>query len=76
MNPLAPVAVWGFWVLLAAGWMLDELHVRGAAVFVLLWLAGFAGSRFVFSGMLFTPYVAVLDVALVFAIFKGDIRLK
>ena len=75
MNLLAPVAFWGFWLLLGAGWMLGELHLRGAAVFVLLWLAGFAGSRLVLDGSLFTSYVAVLDILLVFAIFKRDIRL-
>ena len=75
MNLLAPAAVWGFWILLAAGWAAGELHVKGTAVFLLLWLAGFAASRFVFSAIPFTPYVAVLDIALVFAIFKGDITL-
>jgi hypothetical protein len=75
MNLLAPVAVWGFWILLAAGWMLGELRLKGTAVFVVLWLAGFAGAGLVFQGMLFTPYVAVLDIALVLAIFKGDVRL-
>ena len=75
MNPLAPLALWGFWVLLAAGWMLDELHLKGTAVFVLLWLGGFLGAGFVLQGMLFTPYVAALDIALVLAIFKGDVRL-
>jgi hypothetical protein len=75
MN-VAPVAIWGFWILLAAGWLLGELHLKGTAVFLLLWLAGFAGTRFVLGGMLFTPYVAALDIALVFAIFKGDVRLR
>lgn len=75
MNPFAPVALWGFWILLGAGWGLGELHVKGTAVFLLLWLAGFAGSGFVRGETLWTPYVAVLDITLVFAIFKGDIRL-
>jgi hypothetical protein len=75
MNLLAPVAFWGFWGLLGAGWMLGELRLKGTAVFVLLWLAGFAGSRFVLDGSLFTSYVAVLDILMVFAIFKRDIRL-
>jgi hypothetical protein len=75
MNLLAPVAVWGFWLLLAAGWMLGELHGRGTAVFVLLWIAGMAASRFVLGGALFTSYVAFLDIALVLTIFKGDVRL-
>jgi hypothetical protein len=76
MNPLAPVAMWGFWILLGVGWMLDELDWKGIAIFVLLWLAGYAGSSFVASGMLFTSYVAVLDIALVLVIFKGDVRLR
>jgi hypothetical protein len=76
MNLLAPIAVWGFWILLVAGWMLGELHVKGTAFFVLLWVAGFAGASFVLQGMLFIPYVAVLDIALVFAVFKGDVRLR
>jgi hypothetical protein len=75
MNLFAPVALWGFWILLGAGWAAGELHVKGSAVFLLLWLAGFVGSRFVFSALLFLPYVAVLDIALVFAVFKGDITL-
>jgi hypothetical protein len=75
MNLLAPVAIWGFWILLGAGWMVDELRWKGTAIFLLLWVAGVAGSRFVLDG-LFTPYVAVLDIALVFVIFKGDVRLN
>jgi len=76
MNLLAPAALWGFWILLAAGWMSGELQWRGTTVFLLLWLAGFVGSRFVLYGTLFTPYVAVLDIDLVFIIFKGDVRLN
>ena len=45
MNPFAPVAVWGFWALIATGWMLGELGWRGTALFTLLWLAAFFGSR-------------------------------
>jgi len=76
MNLLAPIAVWGFWILLVAGWLLGELHVRGTAFFVLLWFAGFVGASFVVQGMLFIPYVAVLDIALVLVIFKGDVPLR
>ena len=76
MNLLAPVALWGFWILLVAGWMLGELHLKGTVIFLLLWLAGFAGSGVVLHGTLFTPYVAALDIALVFVIFKGDVRLR
>ena len=75
MNVFAPVASLGFWVLLVAGWMLGELQVRGTVVFVLLWFAGLAATSALHYGILFTPYVAILDIALVLAIFKGDITL-
>jgi hypothetical protein len=71
---LAPIASLAFWILLVAGWLLGELQVKGTAVFVLLWIAGFA-ARGGSYGMLFVPYVAVLDIALVLVIFKGDIQL-
>jgi hypothetical protein len=75
MNVMAPVATLGFWVLLGAGWLLGELQVKGIAIAVLLWLAGFAACRLLVPGVLFTPYVAILDIALVLIIFKGDITL-
>jgi hypothetical protein len=75
MNLLAPVASWGFWILLGGGWAAGELTGRGVTIAILLWLAGFAGSRFAAPG-LFMPYVAMLDIGLVFAIFKGDVTLR
>jgi hypothetical protein len=76
MNVFAPVAIYGFWLLLIAGWVLDELRFKGAAVFVLLWAAGSAGFTFAGHRSLFTPYAAVLDIALVLIIFKGDVTLR
>ena len=73
---LAPVAWWGFWLLLGAGWMLGELRWKGIAASLLLWLVGYAGTSFVVQGVWFTPYVAVLDIGLVFVIFKGDVWLR
>ncbi len=75
MNLLAPLAALAFWILLGAGWLLGELHVKGITIAVLLWLAGFAACRLFVPGALFTPYVAILDIALVLIIFKGDISL-
>lgn len=75
MNSLAPIALWGFWMLLAGGWIFGELRVKGVTIFLLLWVAGYVGSRFVLDGALFTSYVAVLDIALVLTIVKSDIRL-
>jgi hypothetical protein len=69
------VALWGFWVLLVVGWVRGDLGVRGTAVFIALWLAGHLAAGLVLYGLLFAPYVAILDIVLVFAIFKGDVRL-
>ena len=72
----ALIAHVGFWVLLAYGWFWDELSLRAIAVFVLLWVGGMFGLRLVPQGeAMFFSYVALLDVVLVFLIFKGDVRL-
>ena len=75
---LAGLAAWvayaAFWALLFIGWFSDELGVRGAAVFLILWVSGFFGlPSLPFGATLFAPFVAVLDIALIFAVFKGDI---
>jgi hypothetical protein len=76
----AGIAWWiahvSFWTLLAYGWAFDELGLRGIVVFLLLWGAGFFGLPYLPCGAnMFSSFVAVLDVALVFLIFKGDVRL-
>ncbi|HLA15073.1 MAG TPA: hypothetical protein VJZ25_08620 [Gemmatimonadaceae bacterium] len=76
----AGVAGWiahiAFWVLLPYGWLQDELGAGGVSVFLLLWLSGLFGFPLLpYGGFLFSPFVAVLDIALVFIIFKGDVRL-
>ena len=76
MNLFASVALWGFWILLVIGWWLDELSPKTAAIFVVLWIAGLAGATFIALPALFLPYVALLDIALVLAVFKGDVTLK
>jgi len=68
------VALAAFWVLLAWGLVSEELSRRGAAIALVLWVLG----RLVvgWSGLaLFPSWVEVLDIGLVFAVFKGDIRL-
>ena len=69
------IALWGFWILLAAGWVRGDLHAKGTILFVFLWLAGIFSLRSMVYGLLVAPYVAVLDIALVFVVFKGDVRL-
>lgn len=72
----AVIAHAGFWLLLVYGWFWDEVGSRGIAVFLLLWMSGMFGLRWVpYGDGMFSSYVAVLDIALVFLIFKGDVRL-
>ena len=66
-----------FWLLLPVGWFFDEVSGRTVVVFLALWAAGLLGLPYLPNGSaLFTTYIAVLDIALVFMIFKGDLRLK
>jgi len=49
--------------------------LKPVLIFAALWLGGLFASGYVLGGLLFTPYVAMLDIALVFMVFKGDVRL-
>jgi hypothetical protein len=76
----ASIAAWiahvTFWLLLGCGWFWDELGLRGVGIFLVLWLAGlFVLPLTPVGGALFPSFVAILDVALVFLIFKGDLTL-
>lgn len=75
---IAALAAHGaFWLLLAYGWLWGEIGPRGVLVFLLLWTAGLTGLRLVPLGeAMFPSFVAMLDLALVFIIFKGDVRLS
>jgi hypothetical protein len=73
------IGFWTFWVLLPYGYAVGELSTKQVAVFLLLWIGGRVGLAYLPwmpAASLFSPYVAVLDIALVFAIFKGDVRLS
>jgi len=67
-----------FWIMLGIGAAFGELGWRGVFGFVLLWVGGVFGLPHLWSsaGLLVTSYVAVLDIALVFIVFKGDVRLS
>jgi hypothetical protein len=67
-----------FWGLVLYGWAAGELSPKRITVFLLLWLAGDVGLPYAPYGparSMFSSFVAVLDIALVFMIFKGDVRL-
>ena len=68
------IAYLTFAVVLFLGW--DELGVS-RAVFLFLLLAAYVAQSFVpYGPALFAPFVAMLDIALVFVVFKGDVTLR
>jgi hypothetical protein len=77
----ASIASWiahvAFWMLLMYGWAWQEIDRRGVVLFLVFWPAGLFGLPYLFAygAGLFSAYVAVLDIVLVFLIFKGDVRL-
>ena len=61
-----------------AGRALGELSPKRLAIFLALWLAGLiALSQIPYNPAraMFPSFVALLDVALVFTIFKADVRI-
>jgi hypothetical protein len=65
-----------FWMLVSWGYFSGELRLRGVAIAIALWLAGNFGLPYLtYRTTLITTYVAVLDIILVFVIFRGDVRL-
>jgi hypothetical protein len=74
------VAAWvahsAFWALLVLGWALGELRLTATLSFAGVWLAGFTGfPHLPYGAALFPPFVALLDIALIFVVFQGDVRL-
>jgi hypothetical protein len=75
------VAAWvaqlAFWTLLVLGVSSGQFGPRRAGVLILLWAVGYLVLPHLspFSGLFVTPYIATLDIVLVFMVFNGDVRL-
>jgi len=71
------IAQLAFWILLVVGVLFGHLSEVKAAVFVVLWLVGSFGLPRVawWASSLVTSWIAILDIVLVFMVFKGDVRL-
>jgi hypothetical protein len=71
------IAQLAFWVLIALGIGYGALSKKGAAIFVAFWLAGYIGLPRIsyWTGPFVTSWVAMLDIVLVFIVFKGDVRI-
>jgi hypothetical protein len=64
-----------FWILLIYGWVIDELHGPAITTFLVLWIGVRFGLPYLNADGFFITCVAILDIALVFLIFKADIPL-
>lgn len=75
----SPQIAW--WIAHAAFWILVVLAVRDGrwrttSIILVLWVIGYIASHQIASlNLFFMPYVAVLDIALVFFVLRRDIRL-
>jgi hypothetical protein len=78
-SPLvgAWIAQIAFWLLIAFGINAGALNKKQVAGLVALWLVGYLGlPRLAWWTWPFvTSWVAVLDIVLVFIVFKGDVRI-
>ena len=72
----ALIAHAAFWALLAYGTIVRELSLRAGVVFVVLWFVACFGGAYRPFWLPFSSCVAILDVALVFVVVKGDVRLS
>ena len=74
-----PLVAW--WIAHVAFWVLLALAAKAArwrtiGVFAALWAIGYVASGQVAAlSLFFMPFVAVLDIALVFIVLQRDIRL-
>ena len=68
------IAHFAFWVLIGLAARDDRWRTIG--VFLVLWAAGYiASGQIATLTLFFMPFVAVLDIALVFIVLRRDIRL-
>ena len=70
------VAHAAFLGLLVYGFFVRELSLGAGACFVVLWLAAGSCGAFRPFWLPFSSCVAILDIALVFVVVKGDVRLS
>jgi hypothetical protein len=69
------VAHIAFWVLLVIGVLSGAIRTKGAVVFLVLWAVGYAALPRLssISAGFVTPWLAILDIALVLIISEGDV---
>jgi hypothetical protein len=70
------IATLAFPVLVVWGWLSGELGPRGIVIFLVLGVASRIALPLLPYGATLAPSaLALIDIALVFAVFKGDVRI-
>ena len=70
------IAEVAFWALLLVGFWTGEVSTRAGGAVLVLWLCAFFGGAYRPYWLPFSSCVAILDVALVLMVAKGDVRLS
>ena len=71
----ALIATVAFPVLLVWGWVTGELGPKRSSAFLIVGVAAYFGLPYLPNGRDFVmTAMALIDIALVFAVFKGDVR--
>jgi hypothetical protein len=71
------VGYWAFWILLVYGFAVGELTPKIVGAFIALWVIGRIALTYAPwepAHAMFGSYAAILAIALVFMIFKKDVR--
>jgi hypothetical protein len=74
MTPSMALPFLAFWVLLFVG--REELGLKGIVVAVAIWIGLLVGCLLTGVPVLFMSAQALLDVALILFVFRGDIRIR
>ena len=66
-----------FWILIIWGWAADGFTLATRITFLALWIAGYVLFPYVPNGnWWFAPYVAVLDIVMIFIVIRDNARLS
>lgn len=66
-----------FWILIIWGWAADGFTLATRITFLALWIAGYVLFPYFPNGYSwFAPYVAILDIVMIFIVIRDNARLS
>ena len=66
-----------FWILIIWGWAADGFTLATRITFLALWIAGYVLFPYIPNGgWWFAPYVAILDIVMIFIVIRDNARLS